>query len=50
MRRYNWSIKAKRRVGQGTGRMRVIKHTARKLKNGYREGCKPPTSQKYKNK
>merc|ERR1711976_631649 len=50
VRRYNWSLKSKRRTGQGTGRMRVLKHTARKLKNGYREGCKAPESKKWKNR
>merc|ERR1719158_1805183 len=38
MRRYNWSIKSKRRRTQGTGRMRYMKHIARRAKNGFREG------------
>ena len=46
----NWSLKSKRRTGQGTGRMRVLRHQARKLKNGYREGCKAPESNKWKNR
>merc|ERR1712222_317822 len=38
-RRYNWSVKAKRRNTTGTGRCRHLRHTARKEKNGYRTGC-----------
>merc|ERR1712127_969421 len=37
-RRYNWAIKAIRRNRTGTGRMRTLRHTARKEKNGYRTG------------
>ena len=37
-RRYNWSTKAKRRNTTGTGRMRSLRHTARREKNGYRHG------------
>merc|ERR1711976_564014 len=50
VRRYNWSLKSKRRTGQGTGRMRTLRHLARKVKNGYREGSKPAASQKKKNR
>ena len=34
----NWSVKAKRRNTQGTGRMRYLKHVYRRAKNGFREG------------
>ena len=34
----NWSVKAKRRNTQGTGRMRYLKHVDRRAKNGFREG------------
>ena len=44
----NWSIKSKRRTGQGTGRMRTLRHVARREKNGWREGCKAPESLKWK--
>lgn len=37
----NWSIKAKRRRTEGTGRMRYVKTITRRLKNGFREGTKP---------
>ena len=43
----NWSVKAIRRNTQGTGRMRYLKHVARRAKNGFREGTKP-TSVKRK--
>ena len=33
----NWSIKAKRRKVQGTGRMRHLSSVARRFKNGFRE-------------
>ena len=36
----NWSVKAKRRNTQGTGRMRYLKHVFRRQKNGFREGTK----------
>merc|ERR1740123_337856 len=35
VRRYHWSLKSKRRTGQGTGRMRTLRHLARKVKKGY---------------
>ena len=38
MRKYNWSVKAKRRRTTGTGRMRYMKHVPRRFKNGFREG------------
>ena len=50
IRRYNWSLKSKRRTGQGTGRMRTLRHLARKVKNGYREGTTAPTSTQWKNR
>ena len=34
----NWSVKAKRRNTQGTGRMKYLKHVFRRQKNGFREG------------
>eukprot|EP00919_Chromeraceae_sp_WS-2016_P037437 GHVR01089261.1.p1 GENE.GHVR01089261.1~~GHVR01089261.1.p1 ORF type:complete len:100 (+),score=8.85 GHVR01089261.1:32-331(+) len=40
-RRYNWSIKAKRRNTTGTGRMRYLKHLPRRFKSGFKEGIKP---------
>ena len=33
----NWSMKAKRRKVQGTGRMRHLSSLARRFKNGFRE-------------
>ena len=38
MRRYNWSVKAKRRRTTGTGRMSTMRHMPRKAKNGFMEG------------
>jgi len=38
MRKFNWSMKAKRRRGNGTGRMRYLKTIKRKEKNGFRSG------------
>ncbi|GMH39827.1 hypothetical protein BSKO_07731 [Bryopsis sp. KO-2023] len=38
IRSYNWSEKAKRRRAPGTGRMRYLKLSLRRAKNGYREG------------
>ena len=37
-RRYSWSTKAMRRNTTGSGRMRHLRHTATKEKNGYRHG------------
>ncbi|CAH7676612.1 ribosomal protein L37e-domain-containing protein [Phakopsora pachyrhizi] len=37
-RSYEWGQKAKRRHTTGTGRMRHLKHVARRFKNGFREG------------
>ena len=34
----NWSVKAKRRRTDGTGRMRTLKLLPRRFKNGFREG------------
>ena len=34
----NWGEKAKRRKTDGTGRMRHLKHIARKFKNGFQTG------------
>eukprot|EP00300_Choanocystis_sp_HF-7_P033488 c4583_g1_i1.p2 GENE.c4583_g1_i1~~c4583_g1_i1.p2 ORF type:complete len:103 (-),score=12.43 c4583_g1_i1:56-334(-) len=38
LRNYNWSVKAIRRRTTGAGRMRYLKHVARRAKNGFREG------------
>merc|ERR1712098_675984 len=38
IRKYNWSVKAKRRKTTGTGRCRYLKHVTRRFKNGFREG------------
>jgi large subunit ribosomal protein L37e len=35
----NWSEKAKRRKVTGTGRMRTLKHVARKFSNGFQIGA-----------
>jgi len=35
----NWSEKAKRRKTTGTGRMRTLKHLARKFANGFQTGA-----------
>merc|ERR1719352_1509159 len=41
-RRYNWSVKAKRRNTTGTGRCRYVKHVNRKEKNGYPPAARLP--------
>lgn len=45
----NWGEKAKRRKTTGTGRMRTLKHVARKSKNGFQtgtpKGARGPTKQ-----
>ncbi|KAL9951011.1 hypothetical protein ACROYT_G043597 [Oculina patagonica] len=46
-RKFNWSVKAKRRKTTGTGRMRHLKDLYRRFKNGFREGTEA-TSQKKK--
>eukprot|EP00741_Cyanophora_paradoxa_P012447 tig00020610_g12026.t1 len=38
VRKYGWSVKAIRRKTTGTGRMRTLRHVARRFKNGFREG------------
>ncbi|XP_072924877.1 large ribosomal subunit protein eL37 [Hemitrygon akajei] len=40
-RKYNWSVKAKRRNTTGTGRMRHLKVVFRRFRNGFREGTTP---------
>lgn len=35
----NWAAKALRRKTTGTGRMRYMKHVARRAKNGFRVGA-----------
>ena len=42
----NWSVKAKRRNTEGTGRMRYLKHVARRAKNGFREGTLAKSTKK----
>ena len=42
----NWSVKAKRRNTQGTGRMRYLKHVFRRAKNGFREGTQAPSTKR----
>ncbi|TPX50132.1 hypothetical protein SeLEV6574_g01091 [Synchytrium endobioticum] len=37
-RKYQWSIKGKRRKTTGTGRMSYLKNLPRRFKNGFREG------------
>mmetsp|Transcript_102413 Transcript_102413/g.184724 ORF Transcript_102413/g.184724 Transcript_102413/m.184724 type:complete len:96 (+) Transcript_102413:82-369(+) len=46
LRSYEWSEKAKRRKAQGTGRMKYLKHVARRAKNGFREGGTAPARKK----
>merc|ERR1712100_424822 len=41
MRRYNWSVKAKRRKAPGTGRQQYTRLVQRRAKNGFRTGCTP---------
>ncbi|KAL7751421.1 60S ribosomal protein L37B [Sorochytrium milnesiophthora] len=43
LRSYNWSVKGKRRKTTGTGRMRHLKHVARRFKNGFRVGTARPS-------
>ena len=47
-RRYNWSVKAKRRNTTGTGRCRHVRNVNRKEKNGYRTGCQASKKVKAK--
>ncbi|CAI8012656.1 Probable 60S ribosomal protein L37-A [Geodia barretti] len=37
-RKYNWSVKAKRRHTTGTGRMKHLRVVQRRFRNGFREG------------
>ncbi|KAF2105015.1 60S ribosomal protein L37, partial [Rhizodiscina lignyota] len=39
IRQYQWGEKALRRKTTGTGRMRYLKHVARRSKNGFRQGA-----------
>jgi large subunit ribosomal protein L37e len=39
----NWSAKGKRRVTEGTGRMKYKKTLSRRFKNGFREGKTAPS-------
>merc|ERR1719328_153761 len=38
IRKYNWSVKAKRRKTAGTGRTRYLSVVRQKFRNGFREG------------
>ncbi|XP_032886856.1 60S ribosomal protein L37-like [Amblyraja radiata] len=38
-RKYNWSVKAKRRNTPGTGHMQHLKVVFRRFRNGFREGA-----------
>ena len=38
IRKYGWSVKAKRRKTTGTGRQRYLSVVRRKFRNGFREG------------
>ncbi|ORX82585.1 hypothetical protein BCR32DRAFT_231835 [Anaeromyces robustus] len=40
-RKYNWSVKGKRRKTTGTGRMKYLKTLTRRFKNGFRENTTP---------
>jgi large subunit ribosomal protein L37e len=37
-RKYNWSVKARRRKTTGTGRMKHLSEVRRRFRNGFREG------------
>ncbi|CAJ1392245.1 unnamed protein product [Effrenium voratum] len=45
-RSYEWSKKSKRRRAPGTGRMKYVKHIARRFKNKFREGTTAPARKK----
>ncbi len=45
IRKYNWSVKAKRRHTTGTGRMSHLKNVNRRFRNGFREGTTPKPRQ-----
>ena len=38
IRKFGWSVKAKRRKTTGTGRMRHLSDVRRRFRNGFREG------------
>ena len=38
IRKYGWSVKARRRKTTGTGRMRHLSDVRRRFRNGFREG------------
>ncbi|XP_013392757.1 probable 60S ribosomal protein L37-A [Lingula anatina] len=46
IRKFNWSVKAKRRKTTGTGRQRHLKIIYRKFRNGFREGTTAKPRQK----
>jgi len=41
IRKFNWSVKAKRRHTTGTGRKAHLRDVNRRFKNGFREGTTP---------
>ncbi|KAK9453276.1 ribosomal protein L37e-domain-containing protein [Dipodascopsis uninucleata] len=43
IRKYNWSVKAKRRKTTGTGRMQYLKTVDRRFKNGFLTGAPAPS-------
>lgn len=47
-RKYNWSVKAKRRKTTGSGRMRHLKLVQRRFRNGFREGSQAKSKKAVK--
>ena len=45
IRKFNWSVKAKRRHTTGTGRTSHLRSVNRRFKNGFREGTQPKPRQ-----
>ncbi|KXJ12596.1 probable 60S ribosomal protein L37-A [Exaiptasia diaphana] len=45
-RKFNWSMKAKRRSTTGTGRMRHLRIVHRRFQNGFREGQEAKSQKK----
>merc|ERR1712049_68948 len=46
IRKYGWSVKARRRATTGTGRMRHLSVVRRKFRNGFREGTQAVSQKK----
>ncbi|EDO38233.1 predicted protein [Nematostella vectensis] len=46
LRKFNWSMKAKRRTTTGTGRMRHLKLVYRRFQNGFQEGTQAKSQKK----